>query len=388
MQVPHEPQRLLLDDRQRRRELPLPAAPVGGAGRGQVVHRVQPDAGPAADPRIEIPRHGEVEDDERPAAALPLHLGEQRLGDHRLGGGRRAHDHVGRGELRRQFGEVARPGGELDGPRGGAIDDRHVPGAPRHDLIVHVRRSSPHPCRFLPRFPPAFGAQMLRNLSRRSRSLLASLVGRTAASGCRRSARSLSRRPIGAEQLESRAMLAGVAIDGGLSWTGGRAAGSRTPARSTAPVVWLTATYTRSTRPRSRSMPRATRSWATPFRPSPPAPSGFECGRSVSTPFGPLEVSAGAFKDGNTILGIGVRVERIGSIVGFKPTVRFDIDNDSYDVKVNLDNDVVFSDPNVVNGTGTSGSTKMLAAVPVGDQNIVFQNHWDSGVKFKNVRLA
>jgi hypothetical protein len=36
----------------------------------------------------------------------------------------------------------------------------------------------------------------------------------------RRPARSHRRRPIAAEQLESRAMLAGLSIDGGLSWNG------------------------------------------------------------------------------------------------------------------------------------------------------------------------
>ena len=53
-----------------------------------------------------------------------------------------------------------------------------------------------------------------------SLALLSSLLGRTAGPRRRRSARSLSRRPIGAEQLESRAILAGVDINGGLSWTG------------------------------------------------------------------------------------------------------------------------------------------------------------------------
>jgi hypothetical protein len=51
---------------------------------------------------------------------------------------------------------------------------------------------------------------------------------------------------------------------------------------------------------------------------------------TTPTPFGPFPVSAGAFADGNTILGVGVRVVSGGSVAGFKPTLRFDLDNDSY----------------------------------------------------------
>jgi hypothetical protein len=57
-------------DGQPRRQFLLPAAAIGGACRGQVVHRVQPDAGATAE-----------------------------------------------------------PGGGFDGPDGGAVDDRHVPGS-------------------------------------------------------------------------------------------------------------------------------------------------------------------------------------------------------------------------------------------------------------------
>jgi hypothetical protein len=51
---------------------------------------------------------------------------------------------------------------------------------------------------------------------------------------------------------------------------------------------------------------------------------------TTPTPFGPFPVSAGAFADGNTILGVGVRVVSGGSVAGFKPTLRFDLDSDSY----------------------------------------------------------
>jgi hypothetical protein len=49
-----------------------------------------------------------------------------------------------------------------------------------------------------------------------------------------------------------------------------------------------------------------------------------------ATGFGTGTFSTGAFANGNTILGIGVRVVSGGSITGFTPTVRFDLDADSY----------------------------------------------------------
>jgi len=50
----------------------------------------------------------------------------------------------------------------------------------------------------------------------------------------------------------------------------------------------------------------------------------------AATGFGTGAFSTGAFANGNTILGIGVRVISGGSIAGFTPTVRFDLDSDSY----------------------------------------------------------
>lgn len=49
-----------------------------------------------------------------------------------------------------------------------------------------------------------------------------------------------------------------------------------------------------------------------------------------ATGFGTGAFSTGAFANGNSILGIGVRVISGGSISGFTPTVRFDLDSDSY----------------------------------------------------------
>ncbi len=48
------------------------------------------------------------------------------------------------------------------------------------------------------------------------------------------------------------------------------------------------------------------------------------------TGFGTGVFSTGAFANGNNILGIGVRVVSGGSITGFTPTVRFDLESDSF----------------------------------------------------------
>lgn len=49
-----------------------------------------------------------------------------------------------------------------------------------------------------------------------------------------------------------------------------------------------------------------------------------------ATGFGTGTFTSGAFANGNSILGVGVRVVSGGSIAGFTPTVRFDRDGDSY----------------------------------------------------------
>ena len=100
VQITHEPLRFLVDDRERRREFALPALPVGRAGRGEIVDRVEPDARPLADPRIEVARHGQVEHDQRTPGASQLHLRKQFQRHDRRRGSRRAHHQVGGGEFR------------------------------------------------------------------------------------------------------------------------------------------------------------------------------------------------------------------------------------------------------------------------------------------------
>ncbi|MFN7811972.1 MAG: hypothetical protein ACK5SI_04840 [Planctomycetia bacterium] len=169
---------------------------------------------------------------------------------------------------------------------------------------------------------------MLRNLPARSRSLLAALFGRTSRPERRRATRTHRRRPIAAEQLESRAMLAGMVIDGGLSWNGwtyrglsnegGLYGSGGTSERYEVYTVTFAFAATSTTITDN------------PVQAVDPAPAGFAAGRFAPTPAGPFAVSKDAFADGNTILGIGVRVQSGGSIAGFKPTLRFDLDNDSY----------------------------------------------------------
>jgi len=170
---------------------------------------------------------------------------------------------------------------------------------------------------------------MLRNVPDRSRSFIATLFGRSAGPKRRRPARS-RRRPIGAEQLESRAMLAGLSIDGGLSWDGwtnrglsnqgGLYGSGGTTGRDTYEVYTTTFAFAGNAIEKN------------PVQAMAPAPDGFDSGRLAWIPGGrQIQVSAGAFQAGNTILGIGVRATTSdGSIAGFWPTIRFDLDNDSY----------------------------------------------------------
>jgi len=170
---------------------------------------------------------------------------------------------------------------------------------------------------------------MLRNVPDRSRSFIATLFGRSAGPKRRRPARS-RRRPIGAEQLESRAMLAGLSIDGGLSWDGwsnrglsnqgGLYGSGGTTGRDTYEVYTTTFAFAGNAIEKN------------PVQAMAPAPDGFASGRFAPIPGGrEIRVSEGAFQVGNTILGIGVRATTSdGSIAGFWPTIRFDLDNDSY----------------------------------------------------------
>ena len=72
MHVAHEAAGFLVDDRHRLRHFTLPAAPVGRAGRGQIVDAVEPHPRPAADPGIEVAGHCQIEHHQRPALAVIL----------------------------------------------------------------------------------------------------------------------------------------------------------------------------------------------------------------------------------------------------------------------------------------------------------------------------
>ena len=123
-------------------------------------------------------------------------------------------------------------------------------------------------------------------------------------------------------------MLAGVDINGGLSWNGWQSRGFSNQlgvyGSGGTSEVYEVYTTTFAFNKASNTIT------GNPVQAVAPAPTGFSSGRLAPTPFGQVAVSAGAFANGNTILGVGVRVVSGGSVAGFKPTLRFDLDNDSY----------------------------------------------------------
>jgi len=123
-------------------------------------------------------------------------------------------------------------------------------------------------------------------------------------------------------------MLAGVDINGGLSWNGWTSRGfsNQLGVYGSGGTTEVYEIYTTSFA-FNKSSNTITGS---PVQAVSPAPSGFDSGRLAPTPSGSFAISNGAFADGNTILGVGVRVVSGGSVAGFKPTLRFDLDNDSY----------------------------------------------------------
>ena len=66
VQVLHEPLRLFFNDRQRGGQLVVALAAIAPADGLEVIDRVQINAQPVADRRLEIPRHGKIEDQQRP----------------------------------------------------------------------------------------------------------------------------------------------------------------------------------------------------------------------------------------------------------------------------------------------------------------------------------
>ena len=60
----------------------------------------------------------------------------------------------------------------------------------------------------------------------------------------------------------------------------------------------------------------------------------------------------------------------------------------TYTVEVRLGGEVVSKDPMVTNGTGSSGRDTLLSEVADTDKTILFTNHWDSGVRFRHVKVG
>jgi RHS repeat-associated protein len=115
-------------------------------------------------------------------------------------------------------------------------------------------------------------------------------------------------------------MLAGVDINGGLSWNGWTSRGfsNQLGVYGSGGTSEVYEVYTTSFA-FNKSSNTIT---GNPVQAVEPAATGFSSGRLAYTPFGKVAVSAGAFADGNTILGVGVRVVSGGSVAGFKPTLR------------------------------------------------------------------
>jgi hypothetical protein len=125
-------------------------------------------------------------------------------------------------------------------------------------------------------------------------------------------------------------MLAGMVIDGGLSWNGwtyrglsnegGLYGSGGATSRDTYEVYTVAVAFAGNAID------------GNPVKAVAPAPDDFVTGRDAWIPGGrQIQVSAGAFQAGNTILGIGIRAtDSAASIAGFSPTIRFDLDNDSF----------------------------------------------------------
>jgi len=92
-----------------------------------------------------------------------------------------------------------------------------------------------------------------------------------------------------------------------------------------------------------------------------------------ATGFGTGAFSTGAFANGNTILGIGVRVVSGGAITSFTPTVRFDLDADSYLASTSVG--------------GVDGRTSFTSWSETGDFTAQFEgaNQWRGGTLTQQV---
>lgn len=86
-----------------------------------------------------------------------------------------------------------------------------------------------------------------------------------------------------------------------------------------------------------------------------------------ATGFGTGAFSTGAFASGHQILGVGVRVVSGGSISGFTPTVRFDLDGDSFQAATSVG--------------GADGRTSFTSWSESGDYTVQFEgaNSWRGG---------
>ena len=141
--VAHQAAGFLVDDRQRLRQLPLPAVAVGLARGGEVVDAIQPHPRPLADPRIEITGHGEVEHHEWPSFAAALGPHEKVERHNMVAGTGRAHHEISGHQFAYEVVERRRPRvescREVARPGRSAIDDHDVPRARRPKIPQRLR---------------------------------------------------------------------------------------------------------------------------------------------------------------------------------------------------------------------------------------------------------
>ena len=129
----HEAGRLLFDDVHGRRQFLIAMSAVPLTRFLKVVDRVKIDVWPPTNGLLEVARHGQIEDHQRPAEAQGFHRGERLARDRRLAGGGGAYDQVGGSQRLGQL--VPRPRltmpamRQFHRPIEVPVDDRNAPDA-------------------------------------------------------------------------------------------------------------------------------------------------------------------------------------------------------------------------------------------------------------------
>ena len=111
----HEQPGFFFDDRQRRRQFGVALLAVVGRGGLQIVDRIKIHAQPIADRRLEIARHRQIENQQRPLIALRLEPLEPLERHDRLCRAGGADDQIGGDQMLVEFFPRSRPAAEFGG---------------------------------------------------------------------------------------------------------------------------------------------------------------------------------------------------------------------------------------------------------------------------------